>query len=211
VMKKRRYATEKLYYEVEVRDKDGKLLHRERRRANSYLKQYIALLKGLYFHKYNVNSIGNVTVTDTGGVSRAYPSSGSSLNVSGIALKADAAEGDYGLMVGASDGANIVTTYSLGTPIAHGVGAGQLQYGASVVEDPSNPSGMDWIIRIIRTYTNGSGGSVTVKEIALYTKTVDSGVVARVFAIARDVLGTPAVVPNGSTLTVRYIPKITVA
>jgi hypothetical protein len=208
---KSRKPIEEIYWEVEVRDENGKLLKFKRFKAHSYLKQYLGLVKGIFAHKYNVNNNGNVTVKDTSGTDRTYPNSGMSISAGGMPIMADVGQGDYGLVIGTSDTANTKDTYAMGGVIAHGSGSGQMLYGTSTLENPSNPSGNDWVFRIIRVFTNNSGASITVKEIGIIVYTLDSGNTTRYFLIARDVITAGVNVPNGSTLTVRYIPKITVA
>jgi hypothetical protein len=208
---KSRKPIEEIYWEIEVRDENSKLLKFKRFKAHSYLKQYIGLLKGLFAHKYAVANSGNVTVIDDTGVSRTYPKSDGYIHSSSIPVMADINEGDYGLVIGISDTANTINTFNMGNIITHGSGSGQMLYGGTTIENPTNPSGNDWVFRIIRVFTNNSGASITVKEIGIKVKAQDSGGGARWFLIARDVISSGVTVPNGSTLTVRYILKITVA
>jgi len=200
------------YWEIEVRDASGKLLTFRKFKAKSWLPQFLGLIKGQFMipHLSNTNG-GNAPVTDTSGTVRYYPPSGASLYAAAICLYAGDGVGDYGLVVGSSDTPNTVNTYTMGAIIPHGSGSGQLNYGATSIENPSNPPGTNnWIFRIIRTFSNNSGASITVKEIGLIVKTWDSGGNTRYFLIARDVIS-PVTVPSGSTLTVRYISKITVS
>jgi len=198
-----------LEYEVEVRDKNGKLTSRQKGVSHSYLKQFIAFLKAQWQGAYG-GSIGSVSITDTGGNARTIPrSAAAAFNTTALQCGCGVASSAYGVVWGTSDTPNILTTYSLGSQIVHGVGAGQFSYGAQTFDDPTNPSGLIWIFRIIRTATNNSGGTITVKEIGLIGSCDDTGATQRYFQMARDVI-TPTPVPNGSTITTRYIPKITV-
>jgi hypothetical protein len=58
--------------------------------------------------------------------------------------------------------------------------------------------------RVVRGFTNGSGGTITVKEIGLVIANQKEGLTLYNFLMARDVLGSPQDVPDGSTLTIRY-------
>jgi hypothetical protein len=200
------------YWEIEVRDASGKLLTSRRFKAKSWLAQFLCMLKGQFMIPYGTDANrGNASVTDTSGTVRGYPSTGVYIYQAGLCLYAGDGVGDYGLVVGSSDTPNAVNTYTMGAIIPHGNSANQLYYGATTIENPQNPSGTNyWIFRIIRTFTNNSGGSITVKEIGLIVKAIDSQSYVRYFLIARDVIS-PVTVPNGATLTVRYIPKITVS
>ncbi|GAI73856.1 unnamed protein product, partial [marine sediment metagenome] len=63
---------------------------------------------------------------------------------------------------------------------------------------------------VTRTFTNSSGGSITVREIGIYCFSTDTGAIARYFCIVRDVLATPQAVGNGEILTVQYTLRTTV-
>jgi hypothetical protein len=204
------------FIELEIRDANGKLLTFRKFRAKSWLPQLLAMLKGHFMVPYQTTTNGgNAPITDTGGVVRYFPYlallSGVPATVT-ISLYAGEGVGDYGLVVGTSDAQNAVNQYAMGAVIPHGNASGQLYYGATSIENPQNPPNTNyWIFRIIRTFTNNSGASITVREIGLVVKTWDSGGnTPRYFLIARDVIS-PVTVPNGATLTIRYIPKITVS
>lgn len=198
------------YWEIEVRDANGKLLTFRKFKAKSWLPQFMGLLKGQFAVPFGVVDGGNVPVTDTSGTVRYMPGIG---NAYTCYMHINAGDGvaDYGPVVGSSDTPNAINTYTMGAIIPHGNASGQLYYGATTIENPQNPSGTNyWIFRIIRVFSNNSGGSITVKEIGLIVKAFDSNSDTRYFLIARDVIS-PVTVPSGATLTVRYIPRITVS
>lgn len=199
----------KAYWEIEVRDSKGKLLKRRRFKSHSYLAQFIRMVRGIQYHTYGITNNGNTSVVDITGTSRTYPYD-TYLYSSGMALNCGAGSSEYGIVVGTGTNPNSTTTYALQSIIAHGTGAGQLSYGSHTFEDIIT-SGSDVFFRIIRTFTNNSGASITVNEVGLYVKAVDSSNNARVFCIARDLIPDGQVVPNGATLTIRYIQKITVS
>lgn len=137
----------------------------------------------------------SVSVTNT--------SNGAAAPGVGMTCNAGAGITTYGTVVGSGTGAFDFDNYALGTLIAHGTGAGQLQYGAVTFNAPQT-SGNDRYFEIIRTFQNGSGSGVTVNEIGLYGNSASV-----YFCLAREVLGTSITVPNGQTLTVTYKIKIT--
>jgi hypothetical protein len=204
------------FIELEVRDASGKLLTFRKTKAKSLLPQFLGLIKGQFALTYTVPSgVGNSTVVDTSGAVRNYPYSVSSgttyIYWTGMQTNSGAGDSSYGLVVGTSDAPNAVNQYAMGAIIPHGNGTGQLYYGSHSYENVTNVTGTnDWVIRIIRTFSNNSGASITVKEIGLIVLTYDSVANGRYFLIARDVIS-PVTVPPGSTLTVRYIFKITVS
>jgi hypothetical protein len=200
------------FIELEVRDASGKLLTFKRAKAKSLLAQFLGLLKGQFAVSWGANVSGNSPVVDTSGTTRNCPCASGYLYYSGMLLNSGSGDSSYGLVVGTSDAPNAVNQYAMGAIITHGSGTGQLYYGSHTIENVTNPAGTNnWIIRITRVFTNNSTSSVTVKEIGLIALSQDSGCQpTRYFLIARDVIS-PVTVPPGSTLTVRYIFKITVS
>ena len=116
----------------------------------------------------------------------------------------------YGVMIG-TGGATAVTPtqYALVTPIAHGTGAGQMEYfptqTTGVIADSS-----DYSTYAHRTFVNSSSGSITVSEVGLYFKIYDQTLY---YMWARDTIdyaGSPIslAVGVGQTLTVFYKFKV---
>jgi len=204
-----------IIWEIEVRDKNGKLLIQKEAPARSWLKQFIVMLKGEFATRHGIDvGNNNVNVVDETGTARGYPYHSSTtrstyyLNLSTLG---DAGDVTQGIIVGTSNTPNDLTTYALGGKIGHGTSLGQLLYGVESIEEVSNPSGNDLQFRITRTFTNNSGSTITVKEVGLLIKKYDYAAASRSFLAARDILPSPVDVPDGATLTIRYVVKITVA
>jgi len=200
----------KVYLEIEVKDRNGKLIRRRRQKSHSFLTQFIAMLRGIMFHTYNMDNHWNTQVVDTAGVARGYPNSGNVLRISGIPLNAPSGTDSYGLVVGTGTASNTTSTYALQNKIAHGTGAGQLLYGSHTFE-PVTVSGSTVYFRIIRVFTNNSGASITVNEVGLYTMTSNQATSTGIHCIARDLISGGITVPDGGTLTLRYLIQLTVA
>lgn len=200
-----------IYWEIEVKDKNGKVLNKKQVEAKSWLVQFITMLKG-HFGASAVSGAGdaNVSLVDEGGTGRAFPRSNVG-DVDGIGCLGAAADVTEGIIVGSGDAANTITTYKLTTKILHGSTSGLLVYGVTTIEDVTNPSGNDLQFRLTRTFTNNSGVTITVKEIGILSYGHDNTLAARQWLIARDVLPSPTDVPDGATLTIRYVAKITIA
>ncbi|KKM64545.1 hypothetical protein LCGC14_1500280 [marine sediment metagenome] len=184
-----------LWYSVVVRNRHGKVLSRERRRGRSFLKQWNQLV---YAHMMQVYSLSGVL--DTGGTPRAI-----SDHDNGFWMAQGGAGTTYGLRVGTGSTPVAIDDYALETPIGQGVGAGQMEHQActvaiSVVSAPS------CYFVVSRTITNNSGDSITVREAALYMRAASSYYLCG----ARDVFGTPQVVPNGGSITVDWTLQVTV-
>jgi len=201
-----------LEYEVEVRDKNGKLLSRHHGKSHSWLKPFIQLMMAEWQYAYGGSTPSAVSITDETGTVRSMPSGYQSYcQYSAWAVNAPATDSSYGVKVGGGDTPNALSTYALASPIIHGTSSGQLIYGAHTIESVINPSGNDLTFRITRAFTNNSGSSVTVKEIGIATKRNDQGGTARTFLFVRDVLPSPTSVPDSASLTIRYTVKITVS
>jgi len=132
----------------------GRLLSRKRIKCHSYVGNIINIL---YEH---FNFSATTSFKDTSGTLQT-PSAG------GVILaNAAAANDNYGVLVGTGTGANDVSAYALGTKIANGTGAGQLQYGAVSITTPATV-GQKRQITVARVFTNNSGASITVNEVGL--------------------------------------------
>jgi hypothetical protein len=202
----------KAVIEFEVRDKDGNLLQKGKLPAKSWVGNIIGLISSLL-------SMWNSTSSATGTWYTTSPSRSDMLDTSnnarglylgaqggGSTLGGSAPTGDTtaGILVGNSDTPVIIGQYNLQYLINHGTGSGQLSYGATTVESITKDT--TWLFRVIRTFTNNSGASITVKEIGLFVRLGHSSSPYYFSCmLARDVLTSPITIPNGSTLTVRYI------
>jgi len=205
--------------EIEVRDKNGKLITKKRMRSHSFVKNFLAWLRRLWKTQEVVSgqltsfatAISPVEPLDTGGVARGVPQGrwvGATLppDIFFARIDAGAGEADSGIRVGTGTDVPTVDDVQLSVPILHGSGAGQLSHGATSL-DVLGVSGGEVSLKIIRTFTNNSGATITVKELGLHQKSLYTGTTHCTFMLARDVLVAPVDVPNGSTLTVRYILK----
>ncbi len=177
---------------IEVKDtKTGKIeLSRE---SHSWTKFFLWMLHCQ--HNYHNST---VTLNDTGGSARTI-----SYNDIDI-LRTNAAIGDatLGIVVGTGSGAEDIDDYQLGTRILHGITSGTLQYGIQGWTDPAT-SGSDAYFTLTRTFTNGSGGDITVNEIGIYAYNA-----TYIHCIARDLTG-GVLIANGSSKTVTYTLTVT--
>ena len=179
----------KAYYQIFVHDRHGRLKYRSRkRRCKSYVKNFLVRLQG-------VKMAITFSVIDVTNTARSKTGMGTWDGGVGIVTK--------GVGVGTGTTTPTNTDYVLATPIAHGTGAGQIQYqgttytAADVVGD-----NVDAIIT--RTFLNGSGSTITVNEIGIYCLDTQS------FLEIRDVLAAGVDVDDGETLTVQYTLRTTV-
>jgi hypothetical protein len=120
---------------------------------------------------------------------------------------------NIGIVIGTGVGAVAPANYALGTQIAHGRGAGQMEYGGCDVAGLiiAHPNGQ---FTIRRFFENNSGGGITVQEVGIYAGGTDGPGVADAvhswaFCIARDLTGGVAVLDT-ELLEATYTVQITV-
>ena len=181
-----------LWYSVVVRDRHGKIVSRERRKSKSFLKQWNQLV-------YVQVAQAALDITDTGGVARSVGTSSQNL-----LMAAAAGITDYGIRIGTGETPVAIDDYALETPIAEGVGAGEMNHlvctvSVSAVAAPS----CSFITS--RSAVNNSGVENTVKEAGIYMRTGSYYVCA-----TRDVFGVPQVVPDGGSLAINWTLRVTV-
>lgn len=198
----------KLYIEYEVRDKDGKIVRKGRIKSQSWVGNIVGLLSAIISTWGTVGSGYYAVQTrsdiiDTSGNARAtvlatWTTTG---NLGGCAPAGDTSAG---ILVGSSDAPVQIGQYNLQGLISHGTGANQLVYGATNVETITKNG--TWYFRVVRTFTNNSGGTVTVREMGLFVKLgcYSSPYIYSVM-LARDVISGGINLANGQTLTLRYI------
>jgi len=201
-----------LFYELEVRDKNGKLISKRTGRSKSLVRNFALMLRGLMAGNIAGVVSGStwntkVTVKATDGTTFDYPHLPSYTEDEDApsAMEASALErtDKYGVVVGTGSTAVTRDDYKLESQVPDGFADGQLVHGKTTVEDVNGdpPSS---VFRIIRTFTNEGSSTISIYEIGLIVKAQNKYVL-----IARDVLDTAQDVPAGATLTVRYIFKVT--
>jgi len=122
--------------------------------------------------------------------------------MSAIALAGDTG---YGILLGTGTTSPTVSDYVMETLIDQGAGAGELNYGSTVVEIPS-VDGTDFVLPVWRSFSNTSGGNITVQEIGLMVHHYYSTSSVLNFMIAHDLLN--FTINDGDAATVEYLVKI---
>ncbi len=209
-------ANVELEVELEVRDKNGKLISVHRQQSKSLLKNFARILRTMFFAVGDQSSYAvSTTLTDTSGASKtfygAYTYGTGASGLAPICANAPSGNDTHGIQVGNSSTTVTRDDFQLGGKIANGTSAGQLSYGSMTVED-TDGTPPDTVFRLIRTFTNNTSSAITVYEIGLVIANTYISAGSRAtnyFLIARDVLSAPQSIPAGATLTVRYIFKVT--
>ena len=178
----------KLYYEVIVTNRYGKVIFRENRESRSWLVAYNQLV-------YGGMSGSGQSVKCTDGVNRTQS------NTYDLLLVArSAGYDDRGCVVGSGTNAVNINDYKLDTQIYHGIGPGQLEHYECTIIYPPSVVGSQCSFQVKRIFHNASWGPVTVREIGVY------GSISNYYnaCIIRDVLGSGAPIPHGGAITVIY-------
>jgi len=188
-------------YRVVVRDAQGRVKRIEEAPSKSFILNFLYL----WWLNLNLNNTDSISAVNSSGQQTTTPL--------GQPQFWYEAFGGYsapysGIQVGSGTSALSASSPYLESLILSGTGSGQLSYGYNTATSPllsSNPGTMT----ITRTFTNNSGGSVTVGEIGLATNqaTTTENVYDAVLLI-HDVLSSAASVPNGGTITVTYTLQV---
>jgi len=196
-----------IFYEDAIIGRDGKI------RWKSGLTPSHSFVIQFMKHIEAAIEVANKTgVKGTDGTNHTIPYHGSDTQKWGD-CSSGTGEDSYGIVVGSGTSATSNTDYALESKIPNGTGAGQLQYNdqtnchANTKEVSGNVDFVFW-----RTFTNNSGGNVTVNEIGVYAKTFVSSPVAqnRYFLFVRDKLSSSRTIANGETYQVTYTFRTTV-
>lgn len=191
----------KLYYEMLVFDREGKLVRKtRRRRCRSFVKQYAQILR----HKFNRGNT-ELTVKDVGGTDRTLKAAGTANDFD---INRSAGYADFGPVVGTGSTAVTISDYALETLIAQGTGAGQLDYQATAFGSIS-VADSTCTFTVSRIMVNDSGGAITVNEVGIYAYAMDSGDSGRYFLIVRDIVSGGQEVPDGGSVKLQYTFSIT--
>lgn len=138
-------------------------------------------------------------INDTGGTSRNIGDGG----LGGTEFRITRSGNTRGIVVGTGTGAVTETDQALGTIITDGTAAGNLVHNAMLFDAPSS-SGSTATFVFRSTFSNRSGGTVTVTEVGVYGDfNVDAS--AKQFLFIRDKLGASVGVVDKSTLAIDYV------
>ncbi|MBA7575505.1 hypothetical protein ES708_17335 [subsurface metagenome] len=186
--------SQSLSYVVVITGKHGRVIKRIEAQSRSFVEQWNKLV--------NVQAKQTAsTITDTEGTARSI-----SPDQAAFELMAGAGLTTYGIRIGKGSTAVAIDDYALETPIAHGVGANQLDHLA-MIKTPPSVVGSTCSFTIKRNMINKSGATVSgVRELGAYMR-LNTSYYGLGF---RDVLGSSCDVPDGGAVTVEYTIKVTV-
>lgn len=182
-------------YTLEVKDKKGKTISKVTKPCESFVLQFMQLLEA------QLDPANAVVIKDVAAANKTCNDDNNTLNSC-----APVTNELYGLSVGTGVTPVVNADYVMETKIAHGVGAGELQHGASSMVT-SAEVGANVDCQLIRTFTNGSGNTINVTEIGIISLGNDGA--AQYFLTLHEIV-TLTAVANGQTLTVTITFRTTV-
>lgn len=182
--------------------KTGKVIEHVVKKSESYVQQFLQML---FVQMGWISSAVPLSIRDTGNALRNIylPTASGVFDVGyHLDVRAAATITGYGIVVGTGVIAADITDFALGVLIAHGAGAGAMQYDAVTFGAPGSDASVSQVT-ITRNFTANVGG-ITVQEVGLYCRAYDGA--ARYIMLIRDagVAGLGIVVGAGNVLTVNY-------
>ena len=188
-------------YRVVVRDAQGRIKYIEEAPSKSFILNFLYI----WWLCFNLNTSDSVSVTSPSGTQTTM-----TLNQPmGWYNWVNGGGKPYtGIQVGSGRTSPSASSPYLESLILSGSGSGQLSYSSDTVTSPSissNPA----TLQITKTFTNSSGGSVTVGEIGLAPQVRNSAAGQYQAALmVHDVLSSAISLPNGSTVTITYTLQV---
>lgn len=199
---------------LQVHDKNGILVFDDVQRGHSWTRNFYNMMFGMIAgaRGNNTSSFGAGYMSGkntAGSIYAAYNYSSSYQNAYSSGYFNSSTSSSYGIVVGSGDTAFDKDQNALASIINHGSNTGQLFYHASPSYTTSNiptytSSPKAWQQQHLRVFNNNSGGSITVKETALYVNAyLFSGSPINIM-VERSILDPTVPVANGAQLTVTY-------
>jgi len=203
------------YWEIEVYDRNGKLISKHRQPCRSLLANFIRMLGAMLSAKGGYTgtvggtkascSVKKYDGTEGTAYTEWYTTTYTYGGGTPMGAKAPDDDDSYGIMVGSGTKTVEIDDYSLESKISHGTGSGQLDYDTHTISISEEAGQVK--VEITRTFKNVSGTTVTVSEVGLGVRNYwkqSTGVAKDLkFLIVRDVLDTPQNVLDGGSLTVK--------
>jgi len=191
-------------------DARGHMIQRLIQRSDSFLPNFIGMLYSQLDAQYNGSGTSgsgpNTSNSDAAFIGQyIYNATGAGyyLDITWVFCTNDSSgDASYGIQVGTGTAANSTSTYALASQIANGTGSGQLSYGS---HSYNWSTGVTSTI-VARSFSNGSGASITVSEVGLVWESNGNA-----FIMIRDVLSSSFTVANGASFVVQYTISITVS
>jgi hypothetical protein len=193
------------YLTIKVFDKNGKEKFHFYDKSRSWTKNYYSFIFSHANFGGSMRVVDGTNFVDTLGVNKeSYPFTWST---SGVPFWGPNTVGyGNGVIIGIGETAEDPDSYALGSQVANGTGAGQMEWGTQTQTYALIT--LTYKVTHSRTFTNNSGGLITVKETGLEAGWYSLGGVKK-FLINRDRVIPGVAVEDGETLYVGYTIQLT--
>ena len=209
----------KIFYQISTFNNDGLIKEYKKRQCKSFIKQFIQFLYGIYAnitYTSAIKAISGTTYTYSGDQSWYYGSitingrgnTAYSCNYQSANLTYNSS--NVGIVVGTGTTAVAIDQYKLITRITDGTGSGELRHSAMGWTGVELGSGNSASFDCYRIFKNGSGGTVTINELGIYSVERNCTVNTEdEFCIIRDKLASPITVTDGTYVQITYTFQVT--
>lgn len=190
---------------ISIHDKDGKIIRTNKQVCDSYTENFLA---GIYAMFANLGSGGigyGFTAPHTSANSIfSIINVENTMSAANFAATAPATNAVNGLVLGTGSVAPTPSSRALTSPITHGSGPGQLVYQAGQCLAGTTILGNVSSFVLLRSFTNSSASTITVREVALY-----SSLTATHFMLLMDLLSPAQDVLSLQTITIQLTTQLT--
>jgi hypothetical protein len=183
------------WIEITVRDKHGRVIQHGKHEMRSFVNNFLRVFEGFANGSSSVVKEDGSTGTFWG--YRSYSDAAYPYTLFDVA--GDAGDATLGIIVGSGITSFNLNQNALASKIAHGSGAGQLNYNVTSIDDLGLNTVVSppvYQIRISRTFYNASSSAVTINEVGILARNKGDDIR---FLIVRDVLPTSYSVPAGGS------------
>lgn len=208
------------FIELEVRDKDGRVIQRHRQRSHSWTRNAYNFLFGTMAAKnlsdltpdFGPGYLSTKTVAEAilGTAAATSLNPNDNLDISGASsyggYLTNAAINTRGIVVGTGAAAESFEDFELDALVAEGAGPGQLSHTTSELHSITWPGGgLTMADAQVRYFNNNSGGAIVIAEVGIIMGFDVGGAFPNQLALmSRDVLGATVTVPDTGQLKVTY-------
>lgn len=190
------------YWDIVVKDRYGRIVRKGRKRADSFLGNFLKLL----CVSFGVDQ----SITNEGGTSQHVSENGRCY----LVFNASAGDDSYGIVLSSGSSSVNISDTAVESKIPNGTSSGQLDYKETTVDsDISIDTSVSPVVarfKIYRAFGNESGGDINVSKVYLvgHAMWYYNGNITGNFVVAEDLLDSIYTVPNGGSINVTLTVEV---
>lgn len=197
-----------IFIGLRVHDDNGVLVFDDKQRGHSWTRNFYNTIFVCATHPVPSGTAfeaGTMTIKSTAAAVKYHAQTYVYVLNSAGGINNPAATNVSGIVVGTGDTAFSANHHQLAAIIESGVASGNLAYTAMAVPIfEYTADTKTWKCTMVRVFNNNSGGSITIKEVGLYSANQVLSSQAINNMVERSVLDPTVAVANGAQLTVTY-------